>query len=456
MFTTIATVGIALAYAAQINLGTPHLLHLGLPAPLLSIAWLAGPLSGLIVQPIVGHFSDLCTHPLGRRRPFLLIGAILTSLSLVLFANAHRLGPYLHGIPSPAVFIAILGFFTIDFSVQAVQAPLRALVVDVFPPPQRHTANAQIGLFTGVGNLAGGLLAGAGFAKSMGNGITDVDVLFNTASFFLITTVLICVWNTPEKRRKRSEEKTRNLKSGRTRSMLLLRRVPAPFWSVFAVQLCTWCGFFTLLVYVNTWVGTNVFGGDASGDPREQALFQSGVRFGGIANALNAVITIAYSSILPALVRTFGVKRVYAFSQFVEAVCLMSTPFIRAGRDGVTNTMRVLVLIVIGSIGIVWATTLGLPWTLVGNALESDDVYRSKIGLFTTLFNASQSFPQLVVAFIAYPILRAVEDCSVVMFLGGVCAAVGGILVYVLDVDDVKKGTKGLERLGLEKKKEQV
>lgn len=232
----------------------------------------------------------------------------------------------------------------------------------------------------------------------------------------------------------------------------MLANVPAPFWDVFCVQLCTWCGFFTLFVYLNTWVGTNVFAGDAGGDALERALFASGVRFGGVANALMAVVTVAYSAILPKLVRYWGVRPVYAFSQGVEAVCLMAAPFIRGGKDGPNGWLKAVVLVDVGLIGVVWATTLGLPWTLVGNALESDERYAQKIGLFTTFFNASQSFPQLIVAFVAYLILKVVEDCSVVMFMGGVCAAVGGVLVMVLRIEDVRKGLEreenGLPRSG--------
>lgn len=449
LLTTCAMAGVAICYSAQINLGTPHLLHLGLPTPYLSLAWLAGPLSGLIVQPIVGYFSDICTHPLGRRRPFLISGAFLTALSLVIFANSHRLANLLVDPafqPTTAIIIAVIGFFCLDFCIQAVQAPLRALVTDVFADKDRHRANSLLALFTGVGNLAGGALCGAHSSRWVGGSATDVDTVFVSAAVGLLVTVALCAWATHEKvfsgkgrDAKRAWSGSLGGGGGRDRMWELLAGVPSPFWDVFCVQLCTWCGFFTLLVYLNTWVGLNVFAGDAGGDALERALFASGVRFGGIANALMAVVTIAYSAALPKLVRRWGVRPLYAFSQGVEAVCLMLAPFLRGGRDGPSGWLKAVVLVDVGMIGVVWATTIGLPWTLIGNALESDERYAQKVGLFTTLFNASQSFPQLIVAFVAYPVLKVVEDCSAVMFLGGICAAVGGVLVMALRIEDVKK-----------------
>lgn len=313
----------------------------------------------------------------------------------------------------------------------------------MFHGADRHRANALVSFFTGIGNLLGGAVAGAHWSQWLGGRVENVDVVFVSAAVGLVITTAVCVVTTREKplegvrqtggrkalRRKGSAKEGRGVWKA-------LRGVPKPFWQVFSVQLCTWCGFFTLFVYVNTWVGTKVFGGDEGGDMKEKALFEEGVRFGGVANALMALVTIAYAAVLPRMVRVWGVKRVYAFSQAVEALCLLATPFIRGSGGEPRWMLKTAVLADVGLVGVVWATTLGLPWTIAGNALESDEWYAQRIGLFTTLFNASQSFPQLVVAIVAYPILKMIDDVSAVMFLGGVCSAVGGFLVIFLRIDN--------------------
>lgn len=491
---TVAMCGIQVCYAAQINLGTAQLLLLGMDEKAVSLAWLAGPLSGLIVQPIVGHASDSCTSPYGRRRPFLLFGALFTALSLLLFANAlplaRRLAP---ALAAPlALVLAVATFFLLDFSIQAIQAPLRALVTDVVPRPQRAFANSYIGVFTGLGNLIGGLLTAVDLKSLFPFFSSNVQALFTIAAVVLLVSVLICILSTPEQpiRRPRPASPDRDPvleplnydgfpqtsdplipdPTPETTSALLqpsisshqssdsvsaisprdgtgwpaikaaLRGVPRPFWRVFAVQLCTWCGFFTLFVYVNTWVARNVYLGKSSAAEGsvERELFEKGLRLGGQGNALTAAVTLAYSMALPSLLQRFGIIAVFAFSQVVEAASLLAAPLIRGtvGQTAPSTFLKMVTMLDIGAFGIVWATTMGVPWTLVGDALDSNAWYAKRVGLFTTLFNASQSFPQLVIAFIAPGVLAlSRNDPAYVMFVGGLFAVVGVVLVVVLKVN---------------------
>lgn len=445
LFLTCAMAGVQICYAAQINQGTPRLLLLGLPSRLVSLAWLAGPLSGLIVQPIVGRLSDSCLSPYGRRRPFLLGGAILTSLSLILFANAHLL-------PSK-VTVAVFAFFCLDFAIQAVQGPLRALVTDVVPRRQRAMANSCLAFFTGVGLLGGGLLTSVRLSRVFPFA-TDVQALFAVAAIILLLTVGLCVAMTDEVAWAgyqsiadgdgdgQQEHDERGVVEG-------LKSVPRPYWQVFSVQLCTWVGFFTLFVYVNAWVGTNVFLGDGSAAGSEgRETFEKGVRLAGTANAIMALLTIAYSIILPGLLKIFGVRAVYMFSQLVEALSLMAAPFIRGSGKEVGVWLKAAVIVDITIFGVVWATTMGVPWTLVGDALQSDEWYRKRVGLFQTMFNASQSGPQLVVAALVAPLVLWIsnDDPSWVMFVGGVSALIGAALVQILRVDVFEEGGVVVER----------
>lgn len=472
-----AMCGIQVCYAAQINLGTAELLRLGIHPRAVSLAWLAGPLSGLIVQPLVGYASDHCTSSLGRRRPFLIAGALFTAVALLLFANAFHVASWIlkgRAEQKLALSVGIVSFFMLDFAIQAIQAPLRALITDVVPKSQRAFANAYVGVFTGLGNFIGGFLTGVALRDYMPWFTTQAQALFSVAVVVLLSTVGICVVVTPETPLRRmydlegedaaaatpllssdgeaprgnqagneeGEEEGEDIAAVGGWYLDVLKEVPRPFWRVFAVQLCTWVGFFTLFVYVNSWVGRNIYLGD--GSARDGSLlrikFERGVMLGGHGNALTALITLLYSLILPKLLKRFGILPVYTFSQLVEAFCLLAAPLIR-GLPGVPVSVKLKLetMLDIGLFGIVWATTMGVPWTIIGDALDCNPFYARRMGLFTTLFNASQSLPQLLVAFLAPVVLSfSNDDPAFVMFSGGIFALVGAVLVTALRVDIVE------------------
>jgi hypothetical protein len=150
----------------------------------------------------------------------------------------------------------------------------------------------------------------------------------------------------------------------------LLRNAPRPFWRVFCVQLFTWFGFFSLFVFVNAWVGTNVFlgRGMAPAGSEARARFDQGVRLGGVGNALTALITVASSTLVAPMLDRFGILRTYALSQLVEATCLISAHFIRGtpGQAQPSALLKLATVLDIGAFGITWAVTMGVPWALIG------------------------------------------------------------------------------------------
>lgn len=428
MLQTCCMAGVQVAYAAQVNLGTPQLLLLGLSNRLVSFAWLAGPLAGLIVQPLVGRWSDA----VGKRRPFLLIGSILTSISMITFSNAQEIAGKKLGLS-----LAIVCFFALDFAVQAVQAPLRMLVTDIVPAEQLPTANALLGVFTGIGLLLGGLLTGLELERYVPIFNTHAQALFGFAATILLSTTLLSVISTKEKTMtstpilQEEEPLLDGVTTNRNR-WERLRNAPKPYWAVFLVQLCTWVGFFTVFVYATSWVGRDVFGGngEAPAESPARLTYEAGVRAAGRANAIQATITVLFSLIIPRLWRIFGVRAVYVFGQLVQAGVLLSAPWI---------TTQYEATVILALYGIVWAVTMTVPWSLIGDALRSDSWYEQNVGLFQTIFNASQSGPQLIVALILAPVVLLVsnDDPAWVLFAGGISAILGAILVLALDVREV-------------------
>lgn len=192
-------------------------------------------------------------------------------------------------------------------------------------------------------------------------------------------------------------------------------------------------------------MGRNVYLGDGTairGTPTRER-FERGVRLGGLGNALTACVTLLYACAIPKLWDTLGIRAIYIFSQLTEAFCLMITPLLR-GRSltGVAPSflLRLATVVDIAAFGIVWATTMALPWTLVGHALDSpsasDDYYARRKGFYVTIFNSSQAFPQLFIALSTPYILKlANDDPAWVMFTGGVFALLGALLVVTLKID---------------------
>ncbi|GJD12734.1 Sucrose transport protein SUC2 [Galdieria sulphuraria] len=330
---TLAMAGIQCCYAVQIGHGSPTLEKLGLPTELVSLAWLAGPLSGIIVQPIIGILSDSCQHPFGRRRPFLVAGTVFTSLALSLLGNADVIG-YLFGdsVDSQPVglAIAISAFFLLDFSIQAIQAPLRALLTDIVPEEQQAEGNALFAMMTGVGNLVGTAMGSLQLSFMLPFFVSDSQALFSLAAVILIITVSLCcyyVHETPVGVLSRSESFAQRFHSDQG-ILKLLVNAPRPFWRVFIVQLFTWYGFFTVFVYASVWVGRNVYNGNGAfplNSPQLQA-YDEGVRLGNLGLSLDAAVAMGYSTILPRLIEnSFLYKR--AFSGTVSFLIIESTDF---------------------------------------------------------------------------------------------------------------------------------
>ncbi|KAA8495922.1 Sucrose transport protein SUC3 [Porphyridium purpureum] len=471
---TVAMCGVQICYAVQIGHGTPQLEVLGMGTQYVSLAWLAGPLSGLIMQPLIGVLSDRCVSPLGKRRPFLIIGCVLSSLALIMFSNAAQLGracaTALGGsLTAWSIFFGIMGFFFLDFSVNAIQGPLRALLTDVTPEAQQATGNAYFAFMVGLGNLLGSYLGSLDF-RSMGWTFfqENIQILFFLAMLLLDLTIVLCVVFTSEAPNRVAEqanrreqididEKARLLGEGNMNDehvlgdretehsfeeddvefddlgstlSIVMYEAPVPYWQVFAVQFCAWFGFFSIMVYAVDWVALNVFRGVSSA-PRgttERMLYEKGVRVGNIGLSMCALVTIVYAAALPKLVRRLGLRQVYFISQAVEGIGLCLPLFLR-GSPGVMPSLGLQIAAVstIGLMGIFMASAMTIPWSLMGVAVQR--MYPDKVGVFSALFNACQAGPQLIVALISPLILRVAADVSVIMFMGGMSAFLGAYLV---------------------------
>lgn len=451
--------GLQFCWAVQIGYVTRTLLQLHLAPRYVSLAWLAGPIAGIVVQPIVGVLSDRCASPLGRRRPYLIGGSTVTVFALASFAYAEDIGETM-GVPP--LLVAILSFWLLDFAINGAQGPLRALLADVAPPEQQHDGNAYFSLMTGIGNISGNTLGSVPLATYLPMFQEDGHALYVIAMVVLVITMAITVLSTVEKPlhpadgcRPSSSNRAgyESLHSGSTdadsvdqwsrvgvraeehherqdsRSRIrqfyeVIRDAPFPFLDVFAVQCFTWFSWFTIFIFITSWVGAEVYNGSADAPPGspERLLYDAGVRTGNFGLALQAFVSMVSSLAIPGLVRRFSVRTVLFTSHIFLGTALVSTLALHS------VSQRYTALMLIASAGLPWAVTMTVPWGTVSAAIMRDAPSRS--GQYLTLFNLSQCLPEVVVSVISTWVEARTKTQASVLALGGAVAYAGA--AYVL------------------------
>ncbi|KAL0692730.1 hypothetical protein Bca4012_059910 [Brassica carinata] len=157
--------GVQFGWALQLSLLTPYIQTLGITHAFASFIWLCGPITGLVVQPCVGIWSDKCTSKYGRRRPFILVGSLMISIAVIIIGFSADIGYLLgdtkehcstfKGTRTRAAFVFVIGFWLLDLANNTVQGPARALLADLSGPDQRNTANAVFCLWMAIGNILG-------------------------------------------------------------------------------------------------------------------------------------------------------------------------------------------------------------------------------------------------------------------------------------------------------------
>ncbi|KAI9144710.1 sugar transporter [Paraphysoderma sedebokerense] len=375
---TVALLGMQFTWSVELAYGTPYLLSLGLEKSRVSLVWLAGPLSGLLIQPIVGAFSDRCTSRFGRRRPFIVGGALIVVASLIAIAYARELG---HSpskeIPlsedgkiratSLSIFIAVVAFYVLDFSINAVQAAIRALILDIPPAEQQQTANAWASVMLNMGNILGYL-----------TGFLDLQAIFNVAGnssqmkllclvgtvVFILTIGVTCVF-TKEKPIDRNQNRQSNQSRWYHTFVDILHAVkvlPQPIRDICHCQFFAWMGWFPFLFYCSTWVAEYVAG---SHTPFETPLADKAARAGSFAFLLFSIVSFVTSALLPLLSQpsnyscrfTLTVPQIYTISQFLFFLIMWSSMFIYGPLEA-TSLVAVT--------GVLWSVAIWAPLSLIG------------------------------------------------------------------------------------------
>ncbi|APA15185.1 hypothetical protein sscle_14g099550 [Sclerotinia sclerotiorum 1980 UF-70] len=264
----ISTGGLQVIWTAIMSQGSPYLVSLSVPSYLISLVWLAGPLSGAIVQPYIGILSDRCQHHLGRRRPFIIIGTIATIICILALPWTTDLitymftlfggSPFGHGAMICKGFMAAACIWALNIAIQPVQGGLRAIIVDCVPPKQQVRACAYASSAAGIGSILGYTAGYVSLPKYLPwLGDTQLKGLCLIASVALGSTVAITCFTAKEKRFVNLDAgfEKQNL-AGTFRQILgSMKTCPREIRKICMVQFFAWIGWFPFLFYITSYLG---------------------------------------------------------------------------------------------------------------------------------------------------------------------------------------------------------
>ena len=366
--------GIQFGFALQNGNASRILMTFGADVHHLSWFWLVAPITGMLIQPLVGYFSDKTWTRLGRRRPYFLAGAILTSIALILMPNA----PHLSNIIAP-MFVGGGLLMIMDASINISMEPFRALVADKLPEEQHTLGFSVQTLLIGIGAVIGSWLPYIlgnwfGVSKEAGaNGLIpdNVTYSFYFGAFVLITSILWTIFSTNEYPPEQLVEETVEEKSEKF-------SIPPVMIQLLLVQFFSWFALFSMWVYTTPAIALKFFGTtDANSPAFQEAGNWVGILFG-VYNGISAILALS----LPLLARKLSKKVTHSIALFIGGISLLSIILFKDSN--------LLVIPMIG-IGIAWASILAMPYAMLANSIPP-----KKMGMFMGLFNMSITIPQIV------------------------------------------------------------
>jgi maltose/moltooligosaccharide transporter len=415
--------GIQFGFALQ-NANVSRIFQtLGAEIDKIGFLWIAAPLTGLLVQPIIGYMSDRTWHrKWGRRRPFFFIGAVLASIALFLMPQSTML------------WMAAVLLWVLDASINISMEPFRAFVGDKLTSEQRTAGFATQTFFIGLGAVIASLLPYI---------FTNVFHISNTApegqigdsvkySFYIGAVVffLSVLWTiiTSDELPPENIEEWKQEKAQSKGLIIAVKEItkgifsmPKTMGQLAVVQFFTWVGFYCMWLYSTAAIAQNAYG---TIDTTSKAFQDAGDWVGVMFTVYSAVSAVA-AFLLPLLAKKIGRKYTHMICLIIGGVGLFALVFIKAPN---------LLLLPMIAVGIAWASTLTMPYAILAGALPP-----AKMGFYMGVFNFFIVIPQLVASFVMGFVIKNIfhEQAIYALVIGGVCMAVGGIMNFiVVDKDE--------------------
>ena len=388
--------GVQIAYALQSANISRIFATLGADPHTLSFFWILPPLMGMIVQPLVGKYSDKTWNRLGRRKPYLLVGALIAVAVMLLLPNAGNFTftqSLFLGL-NAAMWFGLFSLMFLDTSINIAMQPFKMMVGDMVNEEQKGTAYAIQSALCNAGSVVGYLFpiffTWIGIANTAPEGVIPDSVKW---SFYAGAAILIlCSLYTfatvkelnPEEYKAFHgiQDKKDDEPKDEKGFIQLLKEAPSAFWTVGLVQFFCWAAFMYMWTYSKGAIASNCYGWE--GLNAADTAFQTAGNWVGVVFCIQAVGSLLWAMILPKLEHWFGNKGAYAISLVVGALGFISVYF-------VTNAY--VLWISYALIGAAWAAMLALPFTIVTNAIKGGNM-----GYYLGLFNCTICVPQIVAA----------------------------------------------------------
>lgn len=430
--------GIQMGFALQ-NANASRILQIfGADVHELSWFWIIAPLMGLIVQPIIGHYSDKTWGKFGRRKPFFLVGAVLASVGLILMPQAEIFIALL-----PALWVGAGMLMIMDASFNIAMEPFRALVGDNLRTDQRTLGFSVQTALIGFGAVIGSWLP---YVLTNWFGVSNRDedggvpmhliLSFVIGAVILISSILITIFTTkeysPEELAQFEDEQAHQDTVVIEKESSLLdifedfRKMPTTMRQLSWVQFFSWFGLFGMWVFTTPAIAHHIYGlpiNDSKSEAYQNAGDWVGVLFG-IYNLVSAF----YAFALPYIAKKIGRKLTHSISLTIGGIGLISMYFM-PNEDW-------LILSMVG-VGIAWASILSMPYAILAGSISP-----LKMGVYMGIFNFFIVIPQIINALIGGPLVKYLynDDAIFALVTSGVSFLIAAALVAkVKDVDDVVK-----------------
>lgn len=385
--------GVQFASSLQMTNSSSLFNFLGAKSADLGYLWLAAPVAGLIIQPLVGQFSDSTITKYGKRIPYIFIWLLLSCLALFLLPLANELW-------QGAVLVLLL-----SCSINGGTEALRALIGDITPNQQKATAFAWQTIFCGVGAgvaaLLPWILSHIHILPKMNMMTSKVPLVLKISLFLgglvLLLSMLLMVRNIRERSFLKSQL-LYDLQSKRRRNHLKkvygtfkelfknIRHMPKVIKDFIVVQIFTWIGMFCLWLYFGIGLSQHIYGLPvnvaASSTNQYQLLLEKGMIEAGVCFGIYQFISVLYAFLLPKLASQMGSRVVHAVSLLVGALSIISILFMKHIE---------LIYVAMVGVGIMWGSIMTMPYAII-----SAELPRSKMGVYLGIFNITITIPQIV------------------------------------------------------------
>ncbi|WP_411893356.1 MFS transporter [Winogradskyella sp. A2] len=425
--------GVQMGFALQ-NANASRILQIfGADVHELSWFWIVAPLTGLIVQPIIGHYSDRTWTKLGRRRPYFLVGAILASLGLILMPNSDMFTAFM-----PALWVGAGMLMIMDASFNIAMEPFRALVADVLPSDQRTLGFSVQTILIGIGAVIGSWLPyvltnwfSVTNEASAGEVPLNLLLSFFIGAAVLIGSILVTVITTkeysPEEMELIHAAEGEAVAEEESSSLLNIfsdfAKMPDTMRQLAWVQFFSWFGLFGMWVFATPAIASHIYGLDIT-DTHSKGFQDAGDWVGILFGVYNLVSAI-YAFFLPAIAKKIGRKKTHSYSLIIGALGLLSL-YVLPDKNWLIFSMV--------GVGVAWASILAMPYAILAGSIPA-----RKMGVYMGIFNFFIVLPQILNALIGGPMVKYLYNDRPIfaLVLSGISFIIAALLVSrVKDVDD--------------------